>query len=403
MRLLRVFGIFLLFMVPPYMGYAVWFEGEGSAKIVDGQVEQARQQAIKDALLTLMYRGGASVKSLQVVKSGILETDELTVRTNGEVYDMKLLLENISEDKISVTVAADIFPINSCEKDSYAKTLFVGPFQLQKREHAQLGGLYRAPEEVSRRLFHRFKSSNRRIDARHLMTRQIAFDGRYSNDIEPQMLKVARTLSSKYDVQYILFGQITDMSSYNETTSNLLGIKSTVKQRNFQMKLYVIDGINGETILRKNYASNREWPFDVTMKLDVTGETFWSSAYGNLIDSYIAEVVSDVEDAVYCRQSLATVVGLYNDQVVINIGQTNGVRKGDKFKLVRQQYLMNLDGGLRGPIFNADDTQLTVVSVQSDRAVLRTARYSDMANIQIRDVLVAVANDPFEFNDNSNY
>lgn len=394
-KFLRVCVCLLTLMGINFPSYAIWLEGEGQAKIVDGQVDKARQQAIQDALLTLMYRGGASVKSLQVVKSGVLETDELTVRTNGEVYDMKLLVETIIDDQMTVKVAADIFPLNTCEKDSYAKTLFVGPFQLQKREHAQLGGVYRTPEEVSQRLFHRFKSKSKRVDARHLMTRQIAFDGRYANDIEPQMLKVARSLSQQYDVQYILFGKINDMSSYNETTTNLLGMKNTVKLRNFQVKLYVIDGINGETVLRKNYGSNREWPFDVTMKLDVTGETFWSSEYGKLIDSYIDQSVSDVEDALYCRQSLATVVGLYNGQVVINIGQTNGVRKGDKFELVRQQYLMHLDGGLRGPIFNADQTQLTVVSVQSDRAVLATERYSDMANIQIRDVLVAVTDDPF--------
>ncbi|MDO6687824.1 MULTISPECIES: flagellar assembly protein T N-terminal domain-containing protein [unclassified Agarivorans] len=398
---IRAFCLWVMLAGVNAPSYAVWFEGEGQAKIVDGQVDKARQQAIQDALLTLMYRGGASVKSLQIVKSGVLETDELTVRTNGEVYDMKLLVETIEDDQMTVTVAADIFPLNTCEKDSYAKTLFVGPFQLQKREHAQLGGIYRTPEEVSQRLFHRFKLKSKRVDARHLMTRQIAFDGRYANDIEPQMLKVARSLSSQYDVQYILFGKINDMSSYNETSTNLLGMKSTVKQRNFQVKLYVIDGINGETILRKSYGSNREWPFDVTMKLDVTGQTFWSSDYGNLIDSYIDQAVVDVEDALYCRQSLATVVGLYNGQVVINIGQTNGVRKGDKFELVRQQYLMHLDGGLRGPIFNADDTQLTVMSVQSDRAVLATKRFSDMANIQIRDVLVAVDNDPFAITDSS--
>ncbi|WP_432460430.1 flagellar assembly protein T N-terminal domain-containing protein [Agarivorans sp. QJM3NY_25] len=391
--------LYALLVVPCY---GVWLEGEGQARIIDGQVDTARQQAIQAALITLMYRGGASVKSLQVVKSGVLETDELTVRTNGEVYDMKLLVETIKEDQIMVKVTADIFPLNSCEKDSYAKTLFVGPFQLQKREHAQLGGIYRTPEEVSRRVFHRFKQNSKRVDARHLMTQQIALDGRYSHDLESQMLTFARSLSEKFDVQYILFGQIVDMSSYNETSTNLLGISDTVKQRNFQMKLFVIDGINGETVLRKNYGSNREWPFDVTMKFDVTGETFWSSDYGKLIDSYIDQSVQDVEDSLYCRQSLAKVVGIYNGQVVINIGRVNGVRKGDKFELVRQQYLMHLDGGLKGPIFNADNTQLTVVSVQSDRAVLSTQRYSEMANIQIRDVLVAVNQDPFALDDSIN-
>ena len=379
-----------------FLAYPAWFEGQGEAPITDGQIAVARQQAIKDALLTLMYHGGASVNSLQVVKSGVLEVDKLTVRTNGEVVDMHLLTEKIIDDKIQVTVSADIYPFDSCKKDSYAKSLFVGPFQLQKPEHAQLGGLYQIPEVVSQHFYSYFKQNKRYIDARHLRTRQIAFADSFTDDIESQMLHAARDIAAQYDVQYILFGTINDMSSYNEDNTNTLGVGVTVKKRNYQMQLYVIDGINGETVFQKIYAANSPWPFDATMKLAVTGNNFWSSDYGKLINTYIARSAQDIEDAFACQTSLASVVAVYNNEnLVINLGKVNGVRKGDKFKLSRQQSLMFQDSGLQGAIFNQDDTELEVVSVQSKRAVLKTIGDSDMANIQIRDILSPVTDDDF--------
>lgn len=375
--------------------HSAWFEGEGKALIVDGKIHEARQLAIRDALLSLMYQGGASVNAVQMVKEGVLEKDTLLVRSNGEVHDMHLLKESIQDQYIMVTVSADIYTLANCVHDTYAKTLFVGPFELQKREHAQLGGIYRAPEEISRRLFYRFKEKSRDIDARHLMTRRIAFNDRYSNDIERQMLTIARDITTQYDVQYILFGNITDMSSYNETETNLLILSSTVKQRNYQLRLYVVDGINGVTVLRKNYSGHKEWPFDVTMKLDVTGEIFWASDYGKMIDSNINQAVSDVQEALYCRPSLATVISVYDDKLVINLGEVNGVKRGDKFTLIQQQFINEQASNITDSVFNPSDTEFTVIALQSNRAVLKTDSATGMANVQIRDLLLPVMDDLF--------
>lgn len=388
-------GLLALSLLSSISAHGTWFEGEGQALIVDGQIHEARQLAIRDALLSLMYQGGASVNALQIVKQGILEKDTLLIRSNGEVHDMHLLKESIQDQYLKVTVSADIYPLGNCVHDTYAKTLFVGPFELQKREHAQLGGIYRAPEEVSRRLFYRFKEHSQEIDARHLMTRRIAFNDRYSNDIERQILTIARDISNKYDVQYILFGSINDMSSYNETKTDLLLFSSTVKQRNYQVRLYVIDGINEVTVLRKNYSGHREWPFDVTMKLDVTGETFWSSDYGKMVDAYIDQAVSDVQEALYCRPSLATVVSVYDDKLVINLGQVNGIARGDKFKLIQQRFINEQASNIADGIFNPSDTEFTVIALQSDRAILKTDSVSGMANVQIRDLLLPLIDDSF--------
>jgi hypothetical protein len=375
----------------PQLGHAVWLEGEGQADIIDGDVSAARQAAVQDALLTLMYRGEASVESIQVVKSGVLTTDSLTIRTNGEVHEMQILREDVGRDAIKIALRADIFPTKFCNKDKYLKTMFVGPFSLQSREHAQLGGLYRIGEAISQRIYRSFKLYGKRIDARSLMTQRIALETRFSKDLEPQLRSIARDISDKYDVQYIMMGNIIDMSSHNEVSTNILGIESSVKKRNFQVLLYVFDAVKGETILAKSYNTQREWPFDVTMKLDVTGETFWNSDYGQAINNILTDLVRDVESSVHCKESIAQVTGFMNDQLVINFGQKNGVKKGDVFKLVRQHYLINQSGITASPIFNQDETlYFTVSQVQADRSLLSTQRFSDLANVQIRDILVGV-------------
>jgi hypothetical protein len=395
--MIRLYKLLLLILLTgsSFSANALWFEGNGESIIINGQVAAAREKAIQNALLTLMYHGGASVNALQVVKSGVLEIDKLTMRTNGEIVDMHLLTENIIDDKIQVTVSADIYPFDSCKKDNYAKPLFVGPFELVTPAQAQLGAIYKIPEEIGQRLYSRLRTSSRQVDARQLRTQKIAFNNN-SNDIERQMLSVAQDIYSQYDVQYILFGQITDLSDYNETAT-ILGVPtSTTKYRNFQMQLYVIDAINNKTVFQKKYQAAREWPFDVTMRIDTSGSTFWYSEYGKLVNYYIDQSIEDIEGSFSCETTLASVVSIYNNEsLVINLGQKNGVRIGDRFKVLRNQFVSFQDSGSHGSLFNEDDTVLEVVSVQPQRALLKATNIADMANIQIRDILSPVTDDDF--------
>lgn len=387
--------IALLFALLPLLAQAVWMEGTGRADIINGDIDTARHKAVQEALLTLMYQGEASVESIQVVKSGVLTTDSLTIRTNGEVHEMQIVREDVTPDAIAVTIRADIFPTQACSKDKYLKTMFVGPFKLSSREHAQLGGLFRIGEVLSERIYRSFKLVGKRVDARNLMTQSIALNTQSTYDIEPELKRIARDLSAQYDVQYIMLGQIFDMSSHNEVSTNLLGVETTTKKRNFQAILYVLDAIKSEVVLTKSYTAQREWPFDVTMKLDVTGETFWNSDYGMAINNILKDIVRDVESAVHCKESIAQVIGFMGDKLVINYGHKNGVKVGDQFKLIRQHSLMSQVGVTSSPIFNrAEELQFTVSEVQSDRALLSARHYSELANVQIRDLLVAVNQRP---------
>ncbi|MFM2480241.1 flagellar assembly protein T N-terminal domain-containing protein [Celerinatantimonas sp. YJH-8] len=378
-----------LLLILPILAHAVWFQGEGSAEINDGEVDQARHKAVQNALLGLMYKGGASIRSVQVVKSGVLESDKLTVRTNGEVHDLQVMREHLTHDRITVTVRADIFPMRTCNRDNYSKTMLVGPITIQKREQAQLGGIYDLGSTLSEQIYQQLQISNRRIDARHLMMTPIASlsDRRHQN----QMLQVARSLSSQNDVQYILFGHINDLSNYTTTqTSQLTGVDDITHHRGFKISLYVIDGIKGQIVFQKSYSTNQKWSFDPTRKVDVEGDVFWRSRYGKAINYILQNAIQDIQVGLYCQQTLADVVGIDDNQLVINLGQANGVQVGDTFKLMRTRYLISQDGAVSSPVFNnTESPEFKVVSIQPDRAILQADRYSDMANIQVRDILIS--------------
>ena len=368
---------------------AQWYSSEGSADIIDNDINRARDNAISNALLTVIRSAGTSAESEQVVKSGVLEVDKLSIKSNGEIHDMRVVNETILNGFIKVTIQADIYPFSTCPQEKYSKSIFVGPFDLETREHAQLGAIYNADEIIAQRIFTQLKYKSNKLDPRHVMTQSIAFTDDTHNNQELQTLQIAREIANKYDVQYLLFGTIKNMSDFYETTSNLL-TDTTVHKRRFQMDIYVVDAINQITIMQKQYSALSEWPYSITHKFDLKSNTFWGTDYGRDIDQNINKVVSDVRQALYCQPTMATIIAQFNDQLVMNIGHRNGVKKGDQFQLIRSQSVLHQSNLLQGPIFVPADVILTVVSVQSDRAILKTEDPMDMSNIQIRDMLTPV-------------
>lgn len=368
---------------------AQWYSSEGTAPIIANDINKSRNNAISNALLTVLRSAGTSAESEQVVKSGVLEVDSLSLRSNGEIHDMRVVDEKILNAFIKVTIQADIYPFSTCPQEKYSKSIFVGPFNLETKEHTQLGGLYDSDVVISQRLFNQLKHKPNKLDPRHVMTQAIAFSDDTYNNIELQTLQVARDIATKYDVQYLLFGTIKDMSDYYETTSNIL-IDTTLHKRYFEMDVYLVDAINKITILQKKYSAQSEWPYTLTHQFDLNSNTFWGTDYGVVIDQNINLIVSDVRQALYCQPTMATIIAEFNEQLVMNIGHRNGVKKGDQFQLIRSQSIPEQSRLLQGPIFVPADVILTVVSVQSDRSILKTNDPTDMSNIQIRDMLTPV-------------
>ena len=87
---------------------AEWFEVIGYGGIVDGNTTIARQAAVKDAITQALIFSGATVSSVQTVADGLLEQDELKIKTHGQIQHVNLINEQQQGDKYSVTLHFDI-------------------------------------------------------------------------------------------------------------------------------------------------------------------------------------------------------------------------------------------------------------------------------------------------------
>ncbi|RBW46560.1 flagellar biosynthesis protein FlgT [Psychromonas sp. B3M02] len=375
-----------LLILSSFAANAQWYSSEGRAVLNEENIDQSRSNAISDAMVTVLRSAGTSAESVQVIQEGVLEVDKLMLKTNGEIHDMRIVHEEIIGGYYTVEVEADIYPFSTCPQEKYAKSIFVGPFSLEDRKDAQLGAIYDSDEVITKRLFKQLKGESNKLDPRHVMTQQIAFTNNSEGDIELQTLKVAKDVATKYDVQYLVFGVLKDMSDYYETTTYTFSEETTHK-RNFKMQVYLIDAINQLTLFQQEYSAISQWPYDLTQHFDPNSLSFWQTDYGYAIDLKINEAVRDVRQALYCQPTMATIIAKYNDQLVMNLGHRNGVEKGDKFQLIRSQFLSHQNSQLPNSIYLPDDILLSVVSVQADRAILKANDPIDMSNIQIRDML----------------
>ena len=113
-------------MVTSAITNAQWYEAQGYASTAKDSVEVARTKAMENALKKALLVAGASVSSIQQVVNGLLTQDQISIRASGSVNSIELIEELHSNDMISVTIRADIFPQEKkCFSLDYKKSILI--------------------------------------------------------------------------------------------------------------------------------------------------------------------------------------------------------------------------------------------------------------------------------------
>ncbi|HIP76091.1 MAG TPA: hypothetical protein EYH12_02905 [Psychromonas hadalis] len=98
--------------------------------------------------------------------------------------------------------------------------------------------------------------------------------------------------------------------------------------RNFYLKLYIYDALQGKLINAKQYRTKAEWEYNKHDKADLYSELFWKRRYGQAIISLLNEVNADIAQALQCQIPIAKIVSVDSNSVEINLGKRNGLTKG---------------------------------------------------------------------------
>lgn len=365
--------------------YAQWFETEGSAQIHNGDVAQAKAQAIEEALRQAMLDSGAFISTEQSSYDGVLNNDTFNISANNDIRQYSLLSEK--RDKNYFYVKVRVFIENetqNCLGSRYKKNVLPVLFKYD-REQYQLSalGLNDINVAISNRL-EKIIKDNRLMIPRAVYNKNLGIDPINLNPNDTSLKNTIQELARVNDVQYIITGVIRDLNIHKED-EGLINSLVGDDIRDMGFSIYVFDGISGEEVYRNDYTTSAVWEFG-SKKNDVMSDYFWHSAYGLATNSLLKRTVDDINQALACSKPIARIVKKdpYSDNFFINLGKVNNIKQGNRFYIEHDARFTDINGRERY-VRQRAKTQAEVIEVYSNTAILKPIEHAN-GNIQINDL-----------------
>ena len=131
----------------------VWRLEAGRLRIVAGGISSQTASAKPSPTKQALFFAGASINSVQQLTNGLLESEDITISSTGEVNQVELVDEVWHSDYVTVTIRADIFPKEQiCKASEYTKQVASSYFSVANREHLLDGQIADFPAAFTRHL-----------------------------------------------------------------------------------------------------------------------------------------------------------------------------------------------------------------------------------------------------------
>ncbi|MBC7002004.1 flagella assembly protein FlgT [Photobacterium sp. BZF1] len=359
----------ILFALP---ASAAWYEVTGSAVVLQSE-SQARQSALEDAVLQVIRYSGADLSSFNRIKPYLKNSQDTYQFSGSELRQITVTKSKKRSGSLYLTAQIEVFPsARTCHKVQYKKGLLLGEFNIRSPQHASLGGVYQ--------LGNNFTS----VLKRQLETRSQSFvvSGTTRVQINPGYPSQMVMLAEDNDAQYIISGQITDLTS----TLDQKLLRSDKINRQFAAELQLMDGKTGEILMQNQYREVANWPFSRTSQVDTSSARFWQSAYGQAVQRVSQNMMLDLESSLACRTNLPEVVRHHGNTVHINQGRKHGVKQGDQLALWHSAGFIDQNGIPRNRMVQTEIT-LVVGRVYEKSAELSIEQPELANSIQPGDLL----------------
>ncbi len=369
---------------------AAWYKTIGSAAIINNDEEYARQQAIQDALRQAMLKAGASVSSIQKLSNGALTRDDFQIRANSEVRQYQLLDEEIRDARIFVRVRSYIVADRSgCSGGLYAKDISLIRFNWQHKDDARYGQIYQLDRAVTRTLFDRLGQQRQVFVTRSWLDNNLGVEPGKIQQGDSDFARQIQALAVQTDSQYLIFGSIVDASLQQPDqgiADNIFpGAWFKTPLRRFTLQLYLYDGLTGQLLEQPFYQTQANWTFDKEAVVDPISQDFWQSSYGMEITSTLNRITEELKGRLQCERPTARIIRIDGLDYHINLGKTNGLKVGDRFRILHKADFTDVNGQEHA-LRNAAAGTMEVTKVYPENAVLRPLSQYAAGNIQVSDL-----------------
>ena len=382
----------LISLLCSFSASSQWYETQGHARTNDISLELARTKAMENALKKALLVSGASVSSVQQVVNGLLTQDQISIRASGSVNSIELVDEIHSDNLITVTIRADIFPQDKkCFAVNFKKSLLLTRSHLLHREQANVGKIYLIDKAVMQQLGQQLNQHSAFTKTSSILNNKTEFSRLNNSLASDKIAQLTQSLSESTDSQYVMFSEITNTSFDQQATNSWLFWQQGIYPRNFAMNFYLYNGLNGELVWQDSYQNTAPWTFSKRHKVDVYGNAFWQSEYGLMVNNIIEKVVKDIDENIMCEPSRGKIIQVEGNQVTINLGRDHGLKIGDEFSLLHLTHFTN-NSGKSYAGFNLSPYKVMVTKLTRQTATAATPDGRLFGNIQVDDLAVRYEN-----------
>ncbi|MGL6314409.1 flagellar assembly protein T N-terminal domain-containing protein [Vibrio sp. WXL103] len=352
--------------------FAAWFEVTGSATVTSTN-DAAKVEALEDALYQAISFAGGDIGAISNL-TPLLESNRKQYNFSGhEVREIVIEQQRASGGIMRVKAKIDIYPTaTSCRQDQYKKTFLVNHFDINNRQQAVMGQIYRLGEDFSDVL------------SRQLQHESASFVSLGTTPYELGRAFPQRTqmIAEDTGAHYIIAGAITDLTATIEEQRR----QDDLINRQFALEMQVFDGKTGHEIFTRNYRQVARWPFARTSQVDTTSARFWASTYGDMLLRLSRNIMLDLESEFACKITLPQVVAKFGHNLTIDLGRVHGVERGDQLQLWHTSSFIDQNGLPRNKVSKSDIT-VTVNRVYEQEAEVTVNQPELASAIQIGDVM----------------
>lgn len=392
--------VFLFSLLIAFSVQAKEITAIGSAVLVD-DMETSRDQAIRDALRQASLQMGGSIHSSQMLVDGLITSDQMSLKTNGQFRHVRILQEKISQGILEIKLRAEFIEEGQCamnEGNGYRKAVAVAGFALQTPKQAVLGGLQNIEQHLPSVLANTINGHHRlhAMDSGHVLMFS-SVDRAPSSQNNLQRLTNSVELAKELGAQFVVSGVIRDLDMINpdadvprlwDQSLDIIGLSREKRMRNFVLDVYVHDGISGALMFQNTYATAGVWEYDDFQRTGFATPVFWKSDFGEHVKDALSKVVDDLNTNLGCQPYMAKIIDTSGDYIRLDTGGSVGMRPGDELTVFRTSTFYNLD---QEGLTQLHDTKVkaTITQVQPRFAIAKLNKTPARYAIQREDVVVA--------------
>ncbi|SEA89302.1 flagellar assembly protein T N-terminal domain-containing protein [Marinobacterium iners] len=398
-RLCRLLLLCLTLAIPHVA--AITIEAEGSAPIINNDLDRARELAVSRAREQASLQGSAWISTTQEVRDGILEIDNMRINSLTQLNNIRIIDEYIRGSQLTVRILAEVEAEAGCANGqpplAYRKTIAIGGFSLARPADASHGNLQGIQQGLATIISQSLQQSTLNVIDRgnlQLMGNQ---------DQPPQQLSegaLSRHLNhaQQQQTQFLVTGIIRDLSLHNPAgprppnilldTYRRLDFASSKHLRNFVLDLYIFDTFTGQMMWQQPFATAGRWNRPVHEKTGFGSPLFWQQDFGQKVEATLQEISRYIDETLMCEPFRSSITRTEGNEAWIGAGSLAGLKPGDRLSVYRLYTHYDANQMPVSELRNTRQT-LTLEDVQPTMSRGRLPADSNTLNIQQDDIVIA--------------